>query len=648
MAEGLARSGRAVREERRAMGETRPRIRAGASHLPGAGASASSRRCHHEPSTRRRSRAVADATRGAMTPDDWRYSMLSPDGLADRCKSASARCCVCLSCWAGRSVEVATDGGRLRQRGQPARAAALGLRCRATDGIELLPERLAQARHALPAALRCICGDASAGDVPVGEPGHRAAVDRVLVAARRRVPAAPGRRDVAWVKPGGGVLWYDFTVNNPRNPDVRGVPLARVRALFPEARVAAQRVTLAPPIARACRAAASRRSTLLFNALPLLRTHVLAWIAKTLNAMPTQIRSCPSRCPRSATRRSPRSSTRCAPAGSPPGPKAKRFEDGVRRLPRRRRCSALAVNSATAGLHLALEALGIGPGDEVITTTHTFTATAEVVRYLGADVGAGRRRPGHAVHRPARSSRRRSRRAPRPSCRCTTPASRPTWRRCWRSGAAHGLKVVEDAAHALPTTCGGAAGRHARLRRHRVQLLRQQDDHDRRGRHGRHARRGAGRAHEGHAPARHQPRRLRPLHAKTPSWYYEVVAPGFKYNLTDIAAAIGLEQLTQAAAVPRAPRRSWRRAITRRLRCLPLILPPDAPAGDLHAWHLYVMRLAPTRPMRRATSSSRPVRSRHRHQRALHPAASAALLARPLWAHAARCSRTPRRPTSRW
>src|ERR1700755_269281 len=47
---------------------------------------------------------------------------------------------------------------------------------------------------------------------------------------------------------------------------------------------------------------------------------------------------------------------------------------------------ALAVNSATAGLHLALEALGVGPGDEVITTTHTFTATAEVVRYLGADV----------------------------------------------------------------------------------------------------------------------------------------------------------------------------------------------------------------------------------------------------------------------
>ena len=73
------------------------------------------------------------------------------------------------------------------------------------------------------------------------------------------------------------------------------------------------------------------------------------------------------------------------------GPKAKRFEadfkawlgdaggdiEGLH---------CIAVNSVTAGLHLALEALGIVPGDEVITATHTFTATAEVVRYLGADV----------------------------------------------------------------------------------------------------------------------------------------------------------------------------------------------------------------------------------------------------------------------
>ncbi|MCZ8075968.1 MAG: DegT/DnrJ/EryC1/StrS family aminotransferase, partial [Paucibacter sp.] len=68
------------------------------------------------------------------------------------------------------------------------------------------------------------------------------------------------------------------------------------------------------------------------------------------------------------------------------GPKAKRFEQDFAAFLGEPEIECIAVNSATAGLHLALEAMGIGPGDEVITTTHTFTATAEVVRYLGADV----------------------------------------------------------------------------------------------------------------------------------------------------------------------------------------------------------------------------------------------------------------------
>ena len=82
-----------------------------------------------------------------------------------------------------------------------------------------------------------------------------------------------------WVKPGGAVLWYDFTVNNPRNPDVRGVPLRRLRTLFPEAQLRHRRVTLAPPLARAL----VRVHPALIgaaNALPWLRTHVLAWAGK--------------------------------------------------------------------------------------------------------------------------------------------------------------------------------------------------------------------------------------------------------------------------------------------------------------------------------------------------------------------------------
>jgi dTDP-4-amino-4,6-dideoxygalactose transaminase len=79
--------------------------------------------------------------------------------------------------------------------------------------------------------------------------------------------------------------------------------------------------------------------------------------------------------------------------------------------------------------------------------------------------------------------------------------------------------------------------------------------------------------------------------AKVPSWYYEIVAPGFKYNLTDIAAALGLHQLKKAQAFQR-QRAALAAAYDRALAGLPLITPPHAPAGETHAWHLYVLRLA--------------------------------------------------------
>ena len=146
-------------------------------------------------------------------------------------------------------------------------------------GIELLPDRAAHARHVLPKALHLIEGDAC--QAPIG-PGTQDLVLQSTVfssllddATRTTLAAAMWR----WLAPGGAVLWYDFTVNNPRNPDVRGVPLAEVRTLFPQARITAQRVTLAPPLARAvCRI--HPRLYPLLNAMPLLRTHVLAWVVK--------------------------------------------------------------------------------------------------------------------------------------------------------------------------------------------------------------------------------------------------------------------------------------------------------------------------------------------------------------------------------
>jgi len=147
-------------------------------------------------------------------------------------------------------------------------------------GIELLPERFEASRQVLPAATTLLPGDATAAAIAP------ASQDLVLQSTvfSSLLDAAFQQRlaDVmwSWLKPGGAVLWYDFTVDNPRNRDVRGVPLARLRALFPHGRVQARRVTLAPPLARVvCRWHPALYG--FFNAVPLLRTHVLAWIDKT-------------------------------------------------------------------------------------------------------------------------------------------------------------------------------------------------------------------------------------------------------------------------------------------------------------------------------------------------------------------------------
>jgi len=148
-------------------------------------------------------------------------------------------------------------------------------------GIDLLSERVARARHVLPAAVRLETRDAITAPVP------DASLDVVYVstvfssllddATQRRLADAMWR----WLRPGGSVLWYDFTFDNPRNADVRGVPLKRVRELFAHGALQARRVTLAPPLARAvCRVHAGAYTV--FNAIPWLRTHVLAWITKPL------------------------------------------------------------------------------------------------------------------------------------------------------------------------------------------------------------------------------------------------------------------------------------------------------------------------------------------------------------------------------
>lgn len=146
-------------------------------------------------------------------------------------------------------------------------------------GIELLPERHALARAVLPPAVELWLGDARAAPVAP------ASQDLVLLATVLSSLIEPaGQESLAaavwrWLRPGGALLVYDFVVDNPRNPDVRGVPLKRLRALFPEAELRSRRVTLAPPLARRV---CPRHPALyeVFNALPLLRTHRLTWIGR--------------------------------------------------------------------------------------------------------------------------------------------------------------------------------------------------------------------------------------------------------------------------------------------------------------------------------------------------------------------------------
>jgi dTDP-4-amino-4,6-dideoxygalactose transaminase len=272
------------------------------------------------------------------------------------------------------------------------------------------------------------------------------------------------------------------------------------------------------------------------------------------------------------------------------GPKARRFEQAFAEFLAEPQIECIAVNSATAGLHLALEALGIGPGDEVITTTHTFTATAEVVRYMGADVKLVDIDPATmniALDQIEAAITPRTK-AIIPVHYAGLAVDMLTLLDIARK---HGLKVVEDAAHALPTTLEkeliGTMGSNATVFSFYANKTMTT---------------GEGGMLVTRDPELAKRARVMRLHginrdafdrftAKVPSWYYEIVAPGFKYNLTDIAAALGLHQLKRLPAFQKRREQIAARYFEA-LADLPLILPPKAPNEDVHSWHLYVLRLS--------------------------------------------------------
>lgn len=248
--------------------------------------------------------------------------------------------------------------------------------------------------------------------------------------------------------------------------------------------------------------------------------------------------------------------------------------------------AALGVNSCTAAMHTALVALGIGPGDEVITTPMTFAATVNVIEQAGATPVLADVEPDTLNIAPSEIAQKvtSKTKAIMPVHYAGHPADLDA---IGEIASSHHLAVVEDAAHAvaakyrgrwigsgdnpvafsfyatknLTTGEGGMlTGSPEFLERARVISL--------------------------HGMSRDAWNR----YSKEGYWYYEIVAPGFKYNMTDITAAIGLVQLEKLESMQARRRAMARRYADAFAGCDALQCPTERP-DVLHAWHLYVLRL---------------------------------------------------------
>ncbi|HWM90803.1 MAG TPA: DegT/DnrJ/EryC1/StrS family aminotransferase [Thermoanaerobaculia bacterium] len=276
------------------------------------------------------------------------------------------------------------------------------------------------------------------------------------------------------------------------------------------------------------------------------------------------------------------------------GPRVKRFEEEFSAAVGAPH--AIAVNSCTAALHLAVEALGLKQGQAVLVPTMTFAATAEVVRYAGAvpvlvdcdpvtlnmDLDDAERRIAGATEKPVG----------------IIPVHVGGLMMDVDSVSAfaerHGLWVIEDAAHAFPAAwrrpggtwqrCGEGTSAIACFSFYANKTITT----------------GEGGMATAADPALADRMRMMSLHglshdawgrfSKGGSWDYKILAPGFKYNLTDVAAALGIHQLARAEAM----RQDRERLALRYLEALSsteeIELPP-LPDDRIHSWHLFPVKL---------------------------------------------------------
>lgn len=252
---------------------------------------------------------------------------------------------------------------------------------------------------------------------------------------------------------------------------------------------------------------------------------------------------------------------------------------------------AIAVSTGTAALHLALEAAGVGPGDEVLLPTTTFTATAEAVTYLGARPVLVDIEPTTMNLDPEDAARRITAKTKTviPVHLGGQPCNMDEIEELAR---ANNLRIIEDAAHALPSeyrgrrigrisefTCfsfyatktlttgeGGMITTENSAAAERIRLMRL------------------------HGIERDAWKRYR----NNGSWRYEVLEAGFKYNLTDFQSAIGLVQLRKCDMMRQAREKIAQRYNAAFAPLEELVVPEVIPDRKT-SWHLYILRLRPDR-----------------------------------------------------
>ena len=144
---------------------------------------------------------------------------------------------------------------------------------------ELIEQRAESARKLLPETIKIIIGNAIDLQLPAEE--FNIVFQSTVFSSILSFDSRKKLADIIWkiVKPGGGILWYDFIYNNPQNPNVRKVTLKEVKQLFPIGEIKYCRLTLAPPISRVV-TKIHPNFYHLFNLFPFLRTHILCWIKK--------------------------------------------------------------------------------------------------------------------------------------------------------------------------------------------------------------------------------------------------------------------------------------------------------------------------------------------------------------------------------